>query len=229
VRHASFIGGIGDSLRVSSAPDRELWGSPRWSAGFSRVAALAVAAILLLTACSQPGSKNQGSSEHSSAPVTPAATLKAGIGVSRAAVMAAVDAAIAPKTLVWGPEARMRDGTPEVIGRPADRLSRAGVRLVGSADDLIAIEVGDDPATTPTEAHLAFAVVHVAVPEAEEWLRAGLIQPPGFQHESFDGITLVWGPNVIVTEAHESILEIIAGELPPSVTRTPGAVAPSAS
>ena len=140
--------------------------------------------------------------------------------------MAAVDAAFEPTSLVWEPEHRLRDGTLEVIGRPEDRLSSIGVRLLGPAGDLIGIELEDEPARTEAEARLAFAVVRAAVPAAEEWLRAGLARPPGFQHESFSGITLVWGPNVIVNEAHLSILEVVAGDLPPVVNATPAAVVP---
>lgn len=145
-----------------------------------------------------------------------------GIGVSRAAVEAAVDAELGPGAIVWSPE-RVAGGSTEVDGKPKAQLSDVAVILQGPADDLVLVGLQGSPVTTSEEAHLVLAVIRATVPAAEDWLRASLGQPTARMFKAFDSVNVIWGRDVMINDGRWSMLYVTSTlpALPGGVTYPP--------
>lgn len=199
-----------------------------------RLGAAALPAAILVAGCVGPGGGQNpepaaanAASAGATASAIQAATPLPGIGTSRAAVIAAVDAVLGAGKIAWKPERLMSDGTPIVEGgAPLGQVFRQRARLAGPAGNLTFIEIGDDPATSVEQAGLALAVLRVSVPAAEDWFRKSFSEAPTFERETFGTLTVGWARDIAYNDGEWSILIVSAVPLGPGTSPLPNPSAP---
>ena len=186
------------------------------------------AVVILLASCVGPAATAPGSTGSGSASTAPASAAspppsvspspsraaRHGIGISRAAVIAAVDAEMGPGFWVWGPERVGKDGSVSVVGAPPGGHVDRNVTLEGPAGELTGIVVYGPPIESIGDARLPLAILRASVPSAEAWFTASFGQPNGPQASTFGTLTVAWIRHDVMYESHLSALFIVGDPIP---------------